>query len=763
MCLWGSWHLYQVYHLAPEHAQCTALLWLGTIALLLCASWLSLAPILVWRRYYQRQLLSMQQGERERTASAVQENAEHYRELFENASDLVYTIDMQGCLTSFNKAGERLLGYTRHEIRGMPLASLLTPESLARSQQMRANKEVGAAWTTYEVDMFAKDGRLVSLEVSSRLIKRQGQPIGIQGIARDVTARRQAEVALKKAHEDLEMRVRQRTAELRHSNEQLQREIVERCQTEVALRLAKDAADVANRTKSEFLATMSHELRTPLNGICGMTSLLLDTHLESEQREYATIVQQCSDDLLTIINDILDFSKIEAGKLALNQVDFELRPEVESVLESLAGAAHQKGLALTASIYADVPHWLTGDPGRLGQVLRNLVGNAVKFTDEGEVSLSVTLVETHNTAVASLYFAITDTGIGITPEAQEKLFQAFSQVDGSNTRKYGGTGLGLAISKRLVGLMEGEIGVESLLGHGSTFWFTARFAPCAPDKHAAPKRALPADLRVLVADSQATSRAFLASLLRAWGAHAEAIEEEAPVLPHLQTAARAGCPYNVVLLDAQLATRAGPSLARALARDPHLASTAVVLLTPLGQPAVAAHALHVPLSVSLAKPLRQALLYECLSTIHQRGATAPAVASPRPQRTLPQVNATVLVVEDNLVNQKVLVRMLERYGCKVDVALNGAEAVSASARIAYACIFMDCQMPGMDGYAATQAIRQREAETGHHLPIIAMTASAMSGDRERCLAAGMDTYLAKPATAEAILAVLQHWTSLAAS
>ena len=411
----------------------------------------------------------------------------HYWELFENASDLVYTVDMQGHLTSLNKAGERILGYARDEVVGRDLAVIVSTESLMRSRQMRVSKEIGTAWTTYEIEIITKDNSLVPLEVSTRLICRDGKPIGIQGIGRDVTERKQAEEALKQARDELEMRVAQRTAELQRINEQLHLEIAERRQAEAALCIAKDAAEVANRAKSEFLATITHDLRTPMNGICGMTGLLLDTALDDEQHEYAETVQKCSDDLLTLINDILNFSQIETGKWALNIVEFELRIVVEDVLESLADAAHKKGLAMTAAIPSDVPHCVAGDPGRLRQVLLILIGNAVKFTDTGEVVVSVTRVEANATETV-VHFAITDTGIGIPAEAHGKLFQVFSQVDGSSTRKYGGTGLGLAIAKRLVTVMEGDIGVESIPEQGSTFWFTVRFSVCATAGDAVPAR-----------------------------------------------------------------------------------------------------------------------------------------------------------------------------------------------------------------------------------------------------------------------------------
>jgi PAS domain S-box-containing protein len=655
----------------------------------------------------------------------------------EQSNEAILTYDVHAIITSWNKAAEQLLGFSAAEAIGKSVRAVHMQHISAAKFTLLLERIRSGEVAAFEEQRLNRAGSLVYVSwTTAPLLDEQGRVMGEICIARDITTLKQAQELLRHSNEKLEARVRERTAELAQ---------------------AKDAAEAASRAKSEFLATVSHELRTPMNGICGMTGILLDTALDSEQREYAEIVRKCGDDLLTIINDILDFARIEAGKLALNVVDFELRPVLEDVLESLAPSAHNKGLEIIAPIYADVPHWMAGDPGRLRQVLMNLVGNAVKFTDKGEIAVSVTCVETNATETV-LHFAISDTGIGIPTEAQQKLFQAFSQVDGSTTRKYGGTGLGLAISKRLVIMMHGDIGVESTPGQGSTFWFTARFPVCTTARHVVPARALHG-LRTLVVDDNATNRTFLASLLSAWGVDSDGAADGPSTLTHLQTACREAWPYDVVLLDSQLPDIDAMTLARTIKADPILAPVPLILLTPLGQRASRVEERCEVFAGYLTKPVRQSLLYECLMAVHAYPCLAQSGTSASPTATHPQLGAKVLVVEDNPANQRVLVRMLERYGCRVDVAGNGREAVRAAGQMAYDCLFMDCQMPDMDGYTATALIRQSELQTGQRVPIIALTASAMPSDRERCLAAGMDDYLSKPAKAQDLVAMLRKWTS----
>ena len=547
----------------------------------------------------------------------------------------------------------------------------------------------------------------------------------------------------------LEDRVSQRTREL-------QSEIREHEQTQVELRSAKNDADSANHAKSEFLANMSHEIRTPMNAIMGMTDLVLDTSLTPSQREYLKIVQEASESLLSLINDILDYSKIEAGKLELEQVPFALRDRLGDALKTLGYRAHSKGLELACHIHPDVPDALLGDPSRLRQVVINLVGNAIKFTRQGEVVLEVS-VDSATQEEAVLHFSVKDTGIGIDQSKLQQIFLPFEQADSSTTRKYGGTGLGLAICTRIVGLMGDRLWAESQPGSGSKFQFKARF-PLASEQAIEARQIDPLfvhNCKVLIVDDNSTNRRILDEMLRSWGMETSTASSAKAAFELLYHAQREQQPFRLVIADVQMPEVDGFTLARQINLDPKLRNTVVIMLSSGAHPGDLPRSKDLGIAVQLLKPVKQSELFDAI--VESLGTSAseepPAAVEPDLDALHP---LQVLLAEDSIVNQKLAVALLQKRGHHVVVANNGIEAVEAVRTRKFDVVLMDVQMPEMDGFEATAVIRAQEKKNGGHLPILAMTAHAMKGDRELCLQAGMDDYIAKPIRANELFTTLDR-------
>jgi len=681
------------------------------------------------------------------------------RELANTLPQTVFEMDSDGVLTFVNRTALETFGYSDDELeKGVDALMMLAPEERSRAREdiFRAlrGEIFGAEYTALR-----KDGRTFPSLIHVGPVQIGGKILGVRGILVDISERKASEERLQKAKEDAEAV----NVELEATNKQLE-EAIERANV-MAL-----AAEVANCTKSQFLANMSHEIRTPINGVIGFSNLLLDTELSTEQREYAEAVRDSAEILLKLINDILDFSKLEAKKMALEQIPFDLRTTIEGVAELLSLKARETGLELSVRYAEDAPRRVIGDPGRIRQVLINLAGNALKFTQQGRVLIHVGWQPLAD-GQAEFRFAVEDTGIGISEEKLEFIFEKFTQADASMTRRYGGTGLGLAISKQIVEFMGGTIGVSSTLGRGSTFWFTVRLGL---DKAPQTRTILSASLvgvRVLVVDRNKINRQTLLDLTSNWGMKGDAVSTSEEAIAAMRRACASEQPYHMAIIDSNLEDDNTESIGRRIKSDPQLMDTVLFVITAVGKRGDARRLSDAGFAAYLVRPIHQATLMEALATAwgsKLQGVTTPLITrhtlaearasqAPSAPRQSGLTRAYVLIVEDNLLNQKLALRMLEKLGYRADLADNGRDAVRMIEKGGYDLVFMDCQMPEMDGYEASAIIRQREKESGQHLPIIAMTAHTMTGDRDKCMEAGMDDYISKPIRKEQIVQVISKW------
>jgi PAS domain S-box-containing protein len=694
--------------LTPEHG--IEALGAAVTAFLAVLGW-----VLALRRRVERQAITIEEKQRRARDLEIR-----YQEIFENANDLVMSFDANGKFLYANPAVRKTLGYREEELKATSVPELTPKESRPQTMDLLKRLAAEEEIDRLELRLLTKDGAPVILEGISNPQFSDGRLVSVRGIFHDMTQH------------------------IRHQQE---------------LELAKEKAEAANRAKSEFLANMSHEIRTPMNGVIGTLELALDTDLDSAQREYLQMAKDSSDALLGIINDILDFSKIESGKLELKNVEFNLHDTVAETLKTLSLRAHQKGLELAYHAEAEVPEYAYGDPGRLRQILINLVGNAIKFTQKGEIVVRISRPSERD-GWSELLFKISDSGIGIPKEKQATIFEAFTQVDGSTTREFGGTGLGLSISARLVSMMGGSIWVESTLGKGSTFSFTALLKTDLPAKRAFVETEVNlAGVPILVVDDNATNRYILREVVSSWGMNCEVASSAEEGLAFLRKAQSAGNPYQIVLTDGNMPGTDGFGFANEIRDDVSLAGSFILMLTSADRDGDIRRCKELGINRYLVKPVgKSELLTSIVTLLRERGSGARResikVSSEVAPVFPPGKSLRILIVEDTPVNQALLRIVLEKMGHRTVTAADGREAVALTAAEKFDLIFMDVQMPVMDGFTATREIRRAEMLNGKHVPIFAMTAHALQGDRERCIAAGMDGYVSKPAKRVEIAAVI---------
>ena len=739
--------------------------------------------------------------ERRQAEEALRASEERFRLMFELSPEAIVLLDVKGNVLNINGRVSDWLGYTPDEVIGTNLLELpfLPGESRARAGESFARRMRGEEIPPYELFFVAKNGEgLTGLIMATSIKDSEGIKIYDLVMISDITERKRmeedlknlvlayqeqnqiltsfhmeleksftkatrAEKNLRKARDELEKRVRERTAELAMTNEELQSEVVERKRTEATMSEAKEAAEAANRAKSEFLARMSHEIRTPIHGIMGMLELILDTALRQEQREYLDIADSSVNSLLAVINNILDFSKIEAGQFNQEDTDFDLRTILEHTVETLALAAHRKGLELSCHLPPEIPTALVGDVGHLRQVLLNLTHNAIKFTEQGEVVVQVAMAAERKQEVA-LYFKVRDTGIGVPEDKLEPIFEAFHQVDGSASRQYGGTGLGLAISKQLVELMGGRLQVESRAGEGSTFHFKLKFKKQADDGTpvASPEAVTGwQGLPVLVVDDNETNRLILRGLLGYWGFKVTEANDGPAGLRELKKAKKASRHFRLVLLDKAVSGMNGYNLVKRIQDDPALRKTIVMMLPSDNVPGDADRYRELGIPAYLVKPIKQSALLGAVRTMleavpeAEKGKELEPVASALaagPRRR-------ILLAEDDDAGQLIARKALGNAGHTVLIANNGLEVLRILEKEDFDLILMDMEMPQMDGLEATRVIRRRETKSGQHVPILAMTAYALKEDKERCLEAGMDSYIPKPVKLEELYTAIRDLLS----
>ncbi len=719
---------------AAEDATQTATWW---------TSWLEISiAILVFTTMI---ILIQQSKKRDKSQEAIRKSEENFRILISNILDYaIFMLDPKGNVVIWNEGAQRLKGYSAEEICGKHFSILYPQEDIdagkpehGLQEALKNSRFEDTGWRV------RKDGSRFFANVVITTSKDQNGILrGFSKVTRDITESKIAEDKLIQSAE-----------EMRILNAELEQ--------------ARDQAQIASKFKSEFVANMSHEIRTPMNGIIGMCSILLKTKLDESQHQYAEAIRSAATALLTVINDILDFSKIEAGRIELEQSDFDPVRAVESACEIVAAQARTKELSLLSFIDPKMPKTLHGDSERLRQVIINLASNAVKFADSGEIVIKALVDSVHGNEI-NVRFLVIDNGIGMSEDEQNRLFQPFVQADGSISRKFGGTGLGLSISKSLVDLMNGVIGVESKKGEGSTFWFNIPFQFSSEDLAINTHDELKG-VRVLIIDDEPNSREILHSYVISWGMRNGSASNAEEALQLLRKAQEDNDPYSVAIVDLVMAGKNGIATAKEIFSDPLLSSTKLILLTAFDTPGLGAQAIDLGFKAYITKPVRQSLMLDCLTTVVCGGRSIIARTSVERQTTSlpvqvsPSRTELVLVAEDHPINQAVAKLYLEELGFACHVVNDGKEVISALANNYYALILMDCQMPEMDGLMATSLIRKREASTGLHIPIVAMTAHALKEDRLKCLAAGMDDYISKPVDLELLRSILDKWLPLDSS